>query len=89
MPPTPLTDRLVDLGNFCGYTPLHYAAAANKPCALAALMAGGANIACRTWSEGSDWVSGRRGSTALHLAARRGDEDMCKAILRHYVSGLF
>ncbi|PNH03868.1 hypothetical protein TSOC_010039 [Tetrabaena socialis] len=50
--------RLVDLPNFCGYTPAHYAAAAGKTKALSALMAGGANIAARSWAEGHDWISG-------------------------------
>jgi hypothetical protein len=48
----------VDLPNFSGYTAAHVATVANKQRALAALLAGGANIAARCWSEGADWISG-------------------------------
>ncbi|EFJ48414.1 hypothetical protein VOLCADRAFT_91079 [Volvox carteri f. nagariensis] len=80
--------RLVDVPNFCGYTAAHFAAVANKPRALAALLACGANIAARCWSEGSDWISGPPGSTPLHLAARRGDVALCKMIMSHYLEVL-
>ncbi|GIL90945.1 hypothetical protein Vretimale_17103 [Volvox reticuliferus] len=77
--------RLVDLPNFCGYTAAHFAAIAHKPRAMAALLAGGANIAARCWSEGNDWISGPAGSTPLHLAARRGDIELCKMVMSHYL----
>ncbi|GLI67899.1 hypothetical protein VaNZ11_012223 [Volvox africanus] len=77
--------RLVDLPNFCGYTAAHFAAVNHKPRAMAALLAGGANIAARCWSEGSDWISGPAGSTPLHLAARRGDIELCKMMMSHYL----
>ncbi|GIM14073.1 hypothetical protein Vretimale_17103 [Volvox reticuliferus] len=52
---------------------------------MAALLAGGANIAARCWSEGNDWISGPAGSTPLHLAARRGDIELCKMVMSHYL----
>ncbi|KAG2484759.1 hypothetical protein HYH03_016413 [Edaphochlamys debaryana] len=80
-----LVFRLVDLPNHSGYAPLHFAAAAAQPRALGALLTGGANVASRSWYDGHDWITCPRGSTALHLCARRGDVGMCKIILRHFL----
>ena len=71
-----------------GYTPLHYAMASERPAALQALLAAGANVCARSCVEGGpgDWIGTRRGSTVLHIAARRNYVAEAKAVLRIYVS---
>lgn len=61
------------------------AIAANRPTSVAALLTHGANIGARSWSADNDWVNAPRGTTPLHVAARRKDVHTCKLLLRHYV----
>jgi hypothetical protein len=44
-----------------------------------------AHISARCHGEGHGLVTAPRGSTPLHLAARRGDRDMVELLLRHWV----
>ncbi len=54
--------------------------------AVAALLSFDASLFVRSRSYGTDWIEAAPGSTALHLAAIHGSEEICKLLLGAYVS---
>lgn len=68
----------IDAAGRDGKTPLRLAAEAGRRDAVKALLAAGARADAR---------SGTDGATALHAAARRGDEAVARLLLSHGVAG--
>lgn len=67
---------------------MHFAVVANNQEALATLLSLGANPVLSTIYACQDVTKCPKGSTALHLAARLGNETAAQQLLRAYVSGL-
>ncbi len=71
----------------CGFTPLHHAIVCSQVASVELLLSLGADPTFRSLYEGLDWIRCTRGSSALHLAARKGNAEMCKLLIRAQVGG--
>jgi ankyrin repeat protein len=85
----------VNAGNSAGLTPLHLAAWCRQSAAVQVLLQHGADITARSVQEmpGAPPIPLHLacvvGTTPLHIAAARGHVDVCKILLRAYVSTFF
>jgi ankyrin repeat protein len=77
--------RYIDVRSTCGFTPLHHAIVCTQVPCVGLLLSLGADPTFRSLYEGLDWIRCSRGSSALHLAARKGHEQMCKLLVRAQV----
>ena len=86
-PPHHSPSSFVNVATRSGFTPLHYAVAANFPNLVALLLSNGASMCCRTSvPEGYDILSCENWSTPLHLAAMKGRTECALALLKYCVS---
>lgn len=69
-----------------GFTAVHFAVASNNQQTLAVLLNLGANPLLSSLFDCLDTINCPKGTTALHLAARQGNQPMAKQLLRTYVS---
>lgn len=69
-----------------GFTAVHFAVQTNSQQTLAVLLNLGANPLLSTLFDSMDTINCPKGTTALHLAARQGNEAIAKQLLRAYVS---
>lgn len=77
----------VDVRTQTGFTAIHFAVQSNSRQALAVLLNLGANPLLSSLFDCLDVINCPKGTTALHLAARQGNEAVAKQLLRTYVSG--
>lgn len=78
--------RYVDVRTQTGFTAVHFAVASNSQQTLAVLLNLGANPLLSSLFDCLDTINCPKGTTALHLAARQGNQPMAKQLLRTYVS---
>jgi ankyrin repeat protein len=76
----------VDVRTQAGFTAAHFAVQTNSRQTLAVLLNMGANPLLSTLFDCMDTINCPKGTTALHLAARQGNEAIAKQLLRAYVS---
>jgi ankyrin repeat protein len=76
----------VDVRTQTGFSALHFAVHAGSQQCLAVLLNLGANPLLSSLFDSLDTINCSRGTTALHLAARQGNEAIAKQLLRAYVS---
>jgi hypothetical protein len=76
----------VDVRTQTGFTAVHFAVQSNNQESLAMLLNMEANPLLSTLFDSLDTINCTKGTTALHLAARQGNEAMAKQLLRAYVS---
>lgn len=69
-----------------GFTAMHYAAYSGCQKALAVLLSCGANLVLSVLYDCMDVINCPPGTTALHLAAREGNEPVVQQLLKAYVS---
>jgi ankyrin repeat protein len=60
----------------------------DQPSCVELLVSLGANLTFRSLYDGLDWIRCTKGSSALHLAARKGHLEMCKLLIRAQVGGV-
>lgn len=78
--------RYVDVRTQSGFTAVHFAVHAGCLQSLAVLLNAGANPMLSSLFDCLECINCPRGSTALHLAARHGNMDACKQLIKAYVS---
>lgn len=78
--------RYVDVRTQAGFTAMHFAVHASCQQALAALLNNGANPLLSSLFDCLDGINSCKGTTALHLAARFGNEPVVLQLLKAYVS---
>lgn len=76
----------VDVRTQTGFTAVHFAVQSNSQETLAMLLSMDANPLLSSLFDCLDTINCPKGTTALHLAARQGNEAMAKQLLRAYVS---
>lgn len=72
-----------------GFTAIHFAVQADSRAALAVLLSNGANPLLSSLFDCMDTINCVRGTTALHLAARYGNDAVAHQLLKAYVSVSF
>jgi ankyrin repeat protein len=78
----------VDVRTQTGFSAMHFAVHTNSQQCLAALLNLGANPLLSSLFDSLDTINCSKGTTALHLAARQGNEAIIKQLLRAYVSDM-
>jgi ankyrin repeat protein len=76
----------VDVRTQTGFTAMRVAVHFNNQHTLAALLNSGGNPVLCSLFDCLDTINCPKGTTALHLAARHGNEAVVKQLLRAYVS---
>lgn len=88
IPPNKPDTKLIDLQNLSGFTALHYAVWAGEMEALRALISFDATLTVKSGTMGVDWITCDPGATPLHLAAMKGDMELCRLLLAAYVESI-
>lgn len=75
--------RYVDVRAYCGLTPLHFAVFMGKTEAVEVLLHWDPQVTAITVDDGVERLDCNSHSTALHIAARRGDTEIARLLLAY------
>jgi hypothetical protein len=78
--------RYMDVRNQVGHTAVHYAVQAGAQGGLAMLLSAGANPSFASLCDCMVWDNLPKGSSPLHVAARRNEPALALQLLKAYVS---
>jgi ankyrin repeat protein len=78
--------RYMDVRNQVGHTAVHYAVQAGAQQTLAVLLSAGANPSFTSLFDCMVWDNLPKGSSPLHVAARKNEPALAMQLLKAYVS---